>query len=198
MIIRIHVRARHAASALALAALAALAMPVGAKTIEYAFQVLESPNNLRLDGAALSPLGEQRRGVDRRRLPARRQQRHGSLRRAQRHGDAAAHPRRRQQQRDREDGQFATLPTFDSSPASVSGVNAAGVAAGLAGDAPQRHASGVIWRNGTITELDKLVDISDNWRIAEGIAINDAGQILVMGYDPKGNSNGMVLTPIAH
>ena len=96
------------------------------------------------------------------------------------------------------DGQFVALPASNSTPASVQGVNAAGAAVGYATVSPQRKAGGVIWRNGTVTELDKLVDMPADWHISEGVAINDAGQILVTGYDPKGNSNSMLLTPIAH
>ena len=350
MIIRMHVRARHAASTLALAGLAVLAMPVDAKTIEYTYQVLKSPTRLRLDAAALSPLGEVVGRVspkgDRTRsstfaltsdgfaswtilgsensigagvnasgdivgiayqsianqaflLPANGtafalfapEQVENSTARGinasgsvvggyelvgssvsvpyvWRNGTTTSLPTLGGSMnsaiaindagtivgivaaaddqtgfgarwddgvmqvlptpagtRDAtpvaissngiiggeiltgtylirpclwQNGQFVALPASNSTPASVSGVNAAGVAVGSATISPQSKAGAVIWRNGTITKLDKLVDIPDDWYIAEGLAINDAGQILVMGYDPKGNSNSMLLTPIAH
>jgi hypothetical protein len=96
------------------------------------------------------------------------------------------------------DGTLTMLPTYPGSfTAEVNGVNTAGVAVGYDSGAPQRDANAVIWRDGTVLELKKLVDLPQGWAIRNAYAINDAGQILVFGYDGNGNPDYMLLTPIA-
>jgi probable HAF family extracellular repeat protein len=55
-----------------------------------------------------------------------------------------------------------------------------------------------LWMEGVgMLDLNSLVNSTGNgWNLTQGISINDAGQILGIGFDPDGNSRGFLLTPV--
>ena len=57
--------------------------------------------------------------------------------------------------------------------------------------------SATLWENGTIYELDDLVDESaDGWELGGGYDINDNGWIVGLGWNPSGDFQSFLLTPI--
>lgn len=64
--------------------------------------------------------------------------------------------------------------------------------------APTLNAAFIRPRNGIMQDLNTLIDPASGWYLAEAVAINDKGQILVRGYKRERNawqSGAVVLTP---
>ena len=51
-----------------------------------------------------------------------------------------------------------------------------------------------LYSNGTMTDLNAL--IPSGWTLEQANAINDAGQIVGYGYNPQGQQDAFLLTPV--
>ena len=53
-----------------------------------------------------------------------------------------------------------------------------------------------LYQDGVITDLNSLIDPSAGWELTDAVAINDAGQIAGSGYNPSGQIDAFLLTPL--
>lgn len=54
-----------------------------------------------------------------------------------------------------------------------------------------------LWRDNTLIDLNRYMEKGSEWRLYEGIAINDRGQILALGGNGTNLHAGFVLTPVS-
>lgn len=54
--------------------------------------------------------------------------------------------------------------------------------------------AGFLWQPSGLLDLNDLVDLPAGWRISDGVAINDAGQILALAVDGGGATRTLLLT----
>jgi probable HAF family extracellular repeat protein len=91
-------------------------------------------------------------------------------------------------------GMSTVLPLPDGfSGAAGQGINAAGE---IVGSAFGNGSHAVFWKDGTVTDLNTLIDPSSGWLLTTGGAINDAGQIAAWGTLNGGNPHALLLTPV--
>jgi probable HAF family extracellular repeat protein len=77
---------------------------------------------------------------------------------------------------------------------SANGIKASGPLAPLtdAGDS----GGAFLYSNGTMTNLNTLINPNSGWTLEEANAINDSGQIVGLGINPSGQSDAFLLTPL--
>lgn len=104
-------------------------------------------------------------------------------------------------------GLLYTPPPGFNTYSAAEGINAAGHVVGWSDTsnsnaanfyncaAGARHA--VLFRDGALTDLNSLIDLSAGWCLQSAIAINDLGQIAGSGVDPTGRLHAYLLTPTA-
>ncbi len=79
----------------------------------------------------------------------------------------------------------------------VAGLNNSGVAVGGSYTSAIGSGRGFIYRGGTMTNLNALIDPASGWLIQEARDINDAGQIVAIAYDRQlGQQFNVLLNPV--
>lgn len=102
-------------------------------------------------------------------------------------------------------GLLYTPPGGFNTYSGAEGINASGHVVGYSDTSPvnnafnclsgSRHA--VLFRDGTLTDLNSLIDLSSGWCLQYASAINDSGQIAGSGISPNGKVHAFLLTPTA-
>ena len=88
---------------------------------------------------------------------------------------------------------LGTLAAYYNSDAL--GVNANGQAVGLAYNYADIFSSAFLYTNGTLTDLNTLIDPSSGWNLEAASAINDNGWIVGDGVNLSGQEDAFLLTP---
>ena len=87
---------------------------------------------------------------------------------------------------------LGTLPGFTYSIMPLC-INNNGQVVGEAGNGSGSHA--FLYYDGTMQDLNSLIDPASGWMLQSAAGINDSGEIVGVGTDPVGNSEGFLLTP---
>jgi probable HAF family extracellular repeat protein len=89
------------------------------------------------------------------------------------------------------------LGTLAGTESSAYGINAFGTIVGYAQPAINVDFDGFIYSNGTMTDLNTLLDSSGaGYRVRGGFAINDSGWIAATAVAPNGHEHAVLLTPV--
>jgi len=98
------------------------------------------------------------------------------------------------------DGKMADLGTLGGALSAAHGINASGQVVGKAATTQNATAGNPAWHaflysDGKITDLNTLIAPASRWTLEEAMAINDNGQIVGSGINPKGKHRAFLLTP---
>ena len=89
------------------------------------------------------------------------------------------------------DGRMQNLGTLGGSSSWAYGVNDFGQVVGESKVASKIHA--FLYLDGSMLDLNDLIDPSSKWRLNRATAINNAGQIVGTGINPSGEKHGFLL-----
>ncbi len=101
-------------------------------------------------------------------------------------------------------GTMTDLGTLSGNSSSLAyGINASGQVVGdsFTGTDPLKskdagNAFPFLSSNGTMTDLNSLIDSASGWTLEDATAINDNGQIVGDGINPQGQDDAFLLTPV--
>jgi probable HAF family extracellular repeat protein len=99
-------------------------------------------------------------------------------------------------------GQMTDLGTLGAAYSFAYGINSFGDVVGFTADVnpsvtnADATARAFLDINGTMTDLDSLIDPSSGWTLRYAFGINDSGQIVGDGLDPAGIEEPFLLTPV--
>lgn len=86
-----------------------------------------------------------------------------------------------------------SLGTLGGSSSSANAINDLGQVVGWSLTVGETHA--FLYSDGTMLDLNKLIDPMLGWRLTKASAINNAGQIVGEGRNPSGKERGFLLNP---
>ena len=95
----------------------------------------------------------------------------------------------------RRDGTVRSLGVLNAAPSIAYDVNDHGQVVGQS-DVSSGRGRAVLWLNGSIFDLNDLIDGQSGWELNEARGINDRGQIVGTGLCPCGGQRGFLLTPM--
>lgn len=79
---------------------------------------------------------------------------------------------------------------------SAVGINAGGEIVGWADTAGDASEHAFLYSNGSMIDLNNLIAPDSGWTLDDAAAINDNGWIVGVGYNPSGQGDAFLLTPI--
>lgn len=88
------------------------------------------------------------------------------------------------------------LGTLGGIYSSANGINNSGQVVGESYLAGNRTAHGFLYDNGTITDLNDLIDPLTGWTISNAVAINNSGQIAAYSCSTTGDCRALLLSPV--
>ena len=92
-------------------------------------------------------------------------------------------------------GVMSNLGTLGGEESYAYGINDSGQVVGDADTSTSgRHA--FVYNNGTMVDLNSLIDPTSGWTLASARAINDSGQIVCDGENAAGQQDALLLTPV--
>jgi probable HAF family extracellular repeat protein len=91
---------------------------------------------------------------------------------------------------------MADLGTLGGDLSYAYGINSSGQVVGYAYTADDTAPHAFLYSNGSMTDLNSLIDSGSGWALRDAEAINDLGQIVGYGASPSGLTHAFLLTPI--
>ena len=87
------------------------------------------------------------------------------------------------------------LGTLGGSDSNAYGINDSGEVVGSADTGTATHA--FVYSDGTMVDLNSLIDPNAGWVLTDAFAINDGGLIVGDGINPEGKDDAFLLTPVS-
>ena len=92
-------------------------------------------------------------------------------------------------------GVMTDLGSFGGDSSAV-GINASGEIVGWADTAGNASEHAFLYSNGSMIDLNNLIAPDSGWILGSAAAINDNGWIVGVGYNPSGQGDAFLLTPV--
>ena len=92
-------------------------------------------------------------------------------------------------------GVMTDLGSFGGDSSAV-GINASGEIVGWADTAGDASEDAFLYANGGMIDLNSLIAPNSGWTLLGATAINDNGWIVGVGYNPNGQGDAFLLTPV--